>query len=224
MKTNAVLLPYQQRWLADKSKVKIVEKSRRIGISWAEASDCALSAAATKGEDSWYIGYNQSMSQQFIHDVAFWAKTYQLSASETERLVLKDEDKDILCYRVKFASGYQVTALSSRPSNLRGKQGRVVIDEAAFHEDFPELMKAGLALLMWGGKVHVISTHDGADNPFNKLIEDIRAGRKKYSLHKITIDDAIEDGLVERICLKLNQKWSPEFEANWKDELLQNYG
>jgi phage FluMu gp28-like protein len=137
---------------------------------------------------------------------------------------LKDEDKDILCYRVKFASGYQVTALSSRPSNLRGKQGRVVIDEAAFHEDFPELMKAALALLMWGGRVHVISTHDGADNPFNKLIQDIRAGRKRYSLHRITLDDAIGDGLVERICLKLNRKWSLEFEANWKAELLQNYG
>ena len=30
----AVLLPYQQAWAADKSQVKVVEKSRRIGLSW----------------------------------------------------------------------------------------------------------------------------------------------------------------------------------------------
>ena len=41
----AVLLPYQQRWLADKAQVKVVEKSRRIGLSWAEACDSVLCAA-----------------------------------------------------------------------------------------------------------------------------------------------------------------------------------
>lgn len=219
-----VLLPYQQRWIADKSQVKVIEKSRRIGISWAEAADCALSAAKKDGEDSWYLGYNQEMSQEFVNDVGFWAKTYQLSATESEQIVLKDQDKDILAYRVRFASGKRVTALSSRPSNLRGKQGRVVIDEAAFHEDFPELMKAALALLMWGGRVHVISTHDGVDNTFNRLVEDIRASRKNYSLHRVTLDNAIADGLVQRICLKLGQIWSAEFEAKWRTEIFEAYG
>lgn len=219
-----VLLPYQQKWIADKSQVKIIEKSRRIGLSWAEAADCALSAAAKNGEDCWYLGYNQEMAVEFINDVAFWAKNYQLSASESEQLVLKDQDKDILAYRVKFASGKRVTALSSRPSNLRGKQGRVVIDEAAFHDDFPELMKAAVALLMWGGRVHIISTHNGVDNAFNRLIEDVRAGRKNYSLHRVTIDDAIRNGLIKRICLKLGKSWSPEFEERWRAELFEAYG
>lgn len=220
-----VLLPYQQRWIADKSQIKVIEKSRRIGISWAEAADCALAAAARDGgENSWYLGYNQEMSQEFINDVGFWAKNYQLSASEGEEFVLKDQDKDILAYRVKFASGKRVTALSSRPSNLRGKQGRVVIDEAAFHEDLPELLKAAIAFLVWGGRVHIISTHDGVDGAFNRLIKDIRGGRKNYSLHRVTLDDAIADGLVKRICLKRGQAWSPEFEKNWRAEIFEAYG
>jgi phage FluMu gp28-like protein len=37
-----ILLPYQQAWLADDSQVKVYEKSRRIGISWAEAGSDAL--------------------------------------------------------------------------------------------------------------------------------------------------------------------------------------
>lgn len=29
-----VLLPYQKRWVADDSKLKIAEKSRRTGLTW----------------------------------------------------------------------------------------------------------------------------------------------------------------------------------------------
>jgi phage FluMu gp28-like protein len=44
-------------------------------------------------------------------------------------------------------------------------QGKVLIDEAAFHDDLDELLKAAMALTMWGSHVVVISTHDGAENP-----------------------------------------------------------
>jgi len=63
-----------------------------------------------------------------------------------------------------------IVALSSRPSNLRGKQGNIVIDEAAFHDNLPALLKAALAIMMWGGRIRVISTHNGADNPFADLV------------------------------------------------------
>lgn len=36
---------------------------------------------------------------------------------------------------------------------LRGMQGVVCIDEAAFHEKLAEVLKAALALTMWGAKV-----------------------------------------------------------------------
>ena len=41
---SSILLPYQQRWIADRAPVKVCEKSRRIGITWAEAADAALDA------------------------------------------------------------------------------------------------------------------------------------------------------------------------------------
>ena len=37
-----VLLPYQKIWIADDSPLKIAEKSRRTGITWAEAADATL--------------------------------------------------------------------------------------------------------------------------------------------------------------------------------------
>ncbi|MCZ5371622.1 hypothetical protein O5698_00620 [Escherichia coli] len=57
-------------------------------------------------------------------------------------------------------------------------QGNVTIDEAAFHEKLDELLKAVLPLKTWGGKIRLISTHDGVDNLFNQLIQESRAGKK----------------------------------------------
>ena len=42
----AALLIYQQEWIADDSPLKIAEKSRRIGLTWAEAADNVLIASA----------------------------------------------------------------------------------------------------------------------------------------------------------------------------------
>ncbi|MGC6405780.1 terminase large subunit domain-containing protein [Bisgaard Taxon 45] len=227
-KTPMLLLGYQQRWCADLTPVKVCEKSRRIGLSWGEAADSALLAASQKGMDTWYIGYNKDMAQEFIRDCADWAKAYGLAAGEIEETeeIFKDgdEEKAILAYIIRFASGWRITALSSRPSNLRGKQGRVIIDEAAFHDDLAELMKAAMALLMWGGQVHIISTHNGVDNPFNELVEDVKAGKKPYSLHTIPFDDAIEDGLYQRICLRLGREWTKESEQAWVAQIRASYG
>lgn len=222
-----VMLPYQQRWMADKSQVKVVEKSRRVGLSWAEAADAALEAAAASGQDVWYIGYNKDMAIEFILDVAQWAVHFNevATAIECGEELFKDgdEDKAVLSYSIRFASGNRVTALSSRPSNLRGKQGRVIIDEAAFHPSLAELLKAAFALLIWGGSVHVISTHDGVDNAFNELIGEIRAGKKPYSLHHFDFKGAIAEGLYRRVCQKLGKTWTPEGEAAWEEEIRAIY-
>ncbi|PKL44330.1 MAG: hypothetical protein CVV41_06745 [Candidatus Riflebacteria bacterium HGW-Riflebacteria-1] len=224
MSAPVVLLGYQQRWISDTSPVRVIEKSRRIGLSWGEAAEASLLAAAESGMDVWYIGYNKDMAQEFIRDSAFWARHYNLAAGEIEETVLADEDKDILTFRITFASGYRVSALSSRPSNLRGKQGLIIIDEAGFHEKLDELIKAAMAMLIWGGRVCLISTHNGEDNPFNELIKAIREGKLKYSLHRVTFDDALADGLYKRICLKMGIAWTKEKERAWRQEIVEFYG
>ena len=34
---KAIFLPYQAKWIADGSRLKLIEKSRQIGLSWATA-------------------------------------------------------------------------------------------------------------------------------------------------------------------------------------------
>ncbi|MDR3171179.1 MAG: hypothetical protein LBU17_06040 [Treponema sp.] len=225
--TLDVLLPYQKKWIEDRSDVKVWEKSRRIGASYVEALDSVIDAAKSKeagGQSTYYLSYSKEMTQQFARDCAFWAKHINAAASEVEEVAIKDEDKDITVYRVRFASGFEIWCLPSVARSLRSKQGRVVIDEAAFVEDLGELLKAAMALTMWGGCVRILSTHNGDDNPFNELIKEIREGKKNYSLHTTTIDDAMREGLYQRICQVKKQEWTPQIEEEWKSTLLADYG
>lgn len=227
----AAFMPYQQRWVADQSDLKVAEKSRRTGLTWAEAGDDVLIAGADRaagGMNVYYIGYNMDMAIEYIEACAMWARIFNQAAGQVEEgeelFEEGKEEKSIKTYTIRFKSGFRIVALSSRPANLRGKQGVVVIDEAAFHGQLDELLKAAIALLMWGGKVRVISTHDGTDNPFNQLIEDIRAGKRSGSIHRITFEDACAEGLYERVCLRQGKAWSPEAEETWKAAIRKTYG
>lgn len=222
---SELLLPYQRNWLEDDSPLKIAEKSRRTGLTWAEAADSVLAASADRtagGTNHFYVGSNKEMAIEFIDASAMWAKSFNKAASAIEEEIFEDEDKDILTFNIRFASGFKIQALSSRPSNLRGRQGNVTIDEAAFHEHLSEVLKAALALTMWGSKIRLISTHNGVDNLFNDLIQDSRSGKKEYSLHRVTLDDACDMGLYKRICQIKGTVWTQEREDEWKAGLLKN--
>ncbi len=226
---DVILLPYQARWWADKSEVKATEKSRRTGFTWTTAGEWS-DDAATGRDDGWYVGYSEDLGEEFIRDVAWWAKVLHGIAVEYGECVIDDVDPEtgessaIKAFRVDFSSGKRVTSLSSRPRNMRGKQGNICLDEAAFHDDVPGLLKAANATLMWGGRVAIISTHNGVDNEFNKLIEDTRAGKYAYSIHRVTLDDALRDGLFKRICQKRRKVWTPALEKAWRAALIAKYG
>lgn len=230
-KAPPVLLPYQQRWVADDSQLKVAEKSRRIGLTWAEASDNVLNAARARsagGRNTYYIGYNMDMAIEYIEACAMWARVFNQAAGAIEEgeEVFKDgnDEKAIKTYTIRFASGFRIVALSSRPANLRGKQGDVIIDEAAFHGDLDELTKAALALLIWGDRVRVISTHDGDQNPFNELVNEIRSGKRKGSVHRTTFAEAVAEGLYRRVCLRKGIEWTAAGEAEWVAGVYAFYG
>jgi phage FluMu gp28-like protein len=226
---EAVFLGYQQRWFEDQSPIMIAEKSRRTGLTWAEAGRNVINAAKPRnrrGCNTFYVGSKQEMALEYIAACALFAKAFnQLAEADVYEQTFWDEGRkeEILAYMIRFPkSGFKIQALSSRPSNLRGLQGDVVIDEAAFHESLEELLKAALALTMWGNKVRLISTHNGVDNAFNTYIQDAREGRKDYSIHRITLDDAIAEGLYKRICFVTGDTWSPEAEQQWRAKLYKN--
>lgn len=233
-----VLLGYQKRAvdLLDSTAVRVlfIEKSRRVGMTWALAAAAVLRAGrekASSGMDAMYISYSQEMTREFIDACAMWARAFAMVALDTQEFLFDDTDpktpdetRQIQAFRIRFASGFEILALSSAPRTLRGKQGLVIIDEAAFVDNLKELLKAALAFLMWGGQVVVCSTHDGNENEFNVQIQDILGGRSKYAHMHVDFDAALKDGLYERICFVTNETWTPEGEATWRQEIIDFYG
>lgn len=224
-----VLLPYQIRWHLDRSNVRIAEKSRRIGWSWGcIAAEGALEAAAERGMNQYYMGYNMGMAAENIGDALTFAQAYGMACSaidiSREREVIGDRKQDITRFRLTFASGHIYEALSSSPWNWRGRQGHALIDEAAFHRNLQEVIKGALAFLMWGGRVDIISTHNSEENYFFELIREVKAGKlPTWSHHYIDFDMAIREGFYKRICLVTGKTWTPEDEQIWRDEQYASY-
>lgn len=229
MAQSRILLGYQRRAidLANSTALAVIEKSRRIGLTWALAARAVLRAGRSKaagGRNAYYMGYDHEMAREFIATCGMWAKAFKIAADAATEILIEDEDGDVKAFRIVFASGFSVIALPSVPRALRGRQGDVIIDEAAFHKDLAEVLKAALALLMWGGSVVVVSTHNGTANPFNALLDEIKSGDRRGGRLTITLADALDDGLYERICLVSGQTPTPEGKIEWEREIRATYG
>lgn len=229
-----LLLSYQgeANALMNSSALTLIDKSRRIGLTWGVAADAVLVAASARGQggmDVFYTSYNHDMTREFIDACAMWAKALGMGLMTIGEFLFDDADahggsKQIKAFRIDFASGFSIVALSSAPRSLRGRQGWVIIDEAAFVEDLDELLKAALALLIWGGRVTIISTHNGVDNPFNLLKGEIEAGRRKGAVLTIDLKSAMAQGLYERICLVKGDEPTPEGKIKFEQDIRDFYG
>ncbi|MEX0271199.1 hypothetical protein AB3R30_18845 [Leptolyngbyaceae cyanobacterium UHCC 1019] len=229
-----LLLPYQQQWVSNIVEPEPVSffdlhtKSRRIGLSWADASGAALVGSQERGRNTFYIGYEKEMTRGYIQDASDWAKLYDLAASEIEEdeEVWRegDEDKAIQVFRLHFNSGKKIEALSSKPRNLRSRQGDVVLDEAAFHDDLPGMLKAARALRIWGGRIRLITTYNGVDNDYYELEQQVIAGKLPYRRSFTTFLDAIEQGFFKRICLIEGRQWSQQAQQEFLRQTLEEFG
>lgn len=235
---EGILMAHQADWLRIQAQIKLCEKGRRTGITFAEALDSVITAASRKsagGMDCFYIGDTKEKGLEFIGYCAKFsrvmAEAQASGVSSIEEFLFSDQDgegntRQINAYRIRFASGFKIVALSSNPASLRGLQGKVIIDEAAFHRDVSAVLDAATALLIWGGRIVIISTHNGKANPFNQMANDIRD--KRYGdtaqVYRATFDDAVANGLYERVCFMAGDQATPEGKEAWYKKIRNAYG
>lgn len=222
-----LFLPYQVRWYADKARLRVGEKARRVGLTWAEGARQVMTAASSRaagGSDCYYVSTSFLLGREYIEMCGDWARMLNVVTTHYGTRVLREGDRDVLTHEIRFASGHSVFAVTSNPAAFRGRGGSVCIDEAAHHPNLPELLKAAAAVGDWGGDLSVISTHNGAGNPFNELCEQLRTRARHGSLHRVTLEDALAEGLFKKQCERRGEPWSPELEAIWLAEKLATWG
>ena len=99
------LLPYQSAWLRDEAGIVLMEKSRRIGASWAEALGSVRHIARrSQPGDVYYQSYAKDMTSGFIGDCAEWAETIQGVASAIGEEVFEEGGRQFYASSTPIAS------------------------------------------------------------------------------------------------------------------------
>lgn len=199
-----MLLPYQKRWVEDSSRLKIAEKSRQIGWTWATAYGL-VRRKSLKGArlDAWISSRDDIQARLFLEDCKSFAAILQTGAQDLgERAI--DEDGHS-AYVLAMANGLRLHSMSSNPDAQAGKRGDRVLDEFALHPDPRKLYAIAYPGITWGGSMEIFSTHRGSANFFNGLIQEIRhkGNPKGISLHRVTLQDALDQGFLAKLQAKL---------------------
>lgn len=213
-KTLSYFFPYQKEWLANKSDIKIWEKSRRIGAtyvqSYEDVDDCLSGAVPAV----WFSSSDETAAVEYIKYCAMWAKVFSVAAEPSEEIVFDDDKKAIKIQVIDFANGSRINALTSNPNAFRSKGGKVVLDEFAHHKNAYEMWEAASPAATWGYPIRILSTHKGKSSLFFEMVQD--AEKNGYSLHTTTIHAAVEQGLADKICKK---KLTPDEREEWKEKI-----
>ena len=212
---EALLLPYQRRWVLDPARIKVMEKSRQIGISWASAYALVRRKAKIGARcDAWVSSRDEIQARLFLEDCKKFAQILNIVAEDLSCPLLGESGSS--SYILRFRSGIKINSMSSSPDAQAGKRGDRLLDEFALHKDPRKLYAIAYPGITWGGQLEIVSTHRGSHNFFNEIITEIRekGNPKKISLHRVTLEDALNDGFLYR----LQQKLSPDDERQAMDE------
>ena len=211
-----LFLPYQDAWIEDKSRLKLMEKSRQIGLSWSSAFATVERTAPKEAKhDQWVSSRDDIQARLFLEDCKKFAGMLNAVARDMGVMVI-DDAKKLSAYVIGFANGKRIHSMSSNADAQAGKRGGRVLDEFALHPDPRKLYSIAYPGITWGGQMEIISTHRGSDNFFNELVEDIkhRGNPKKFSLHTVTLETALDHGFL----FKLQENLPPGHECLEMDE------
>jgi len=230
--TFNLFCPFQLRWIEEKAALAGAEKSRRIGWTWMHAFKVVMGRIeATDVPNYYHTSTDRTASVEFIDYCSEWANMANAVAKVTDEVEVIDDQK-INTLVMTFSNGSKIVAGSSNPKFFRSKGGEVGMDEYDFHADERELFKAAHATAMfWGYPLRFWSTVNGQGTFMDQVCQDIQKGKIKGAYHKVTVLDAVQDGIVERIEMRkrrlddvpapdegLRKEWLADLRATCPDQ------
>lgn len=213
--------PYQQRWLQDESRFKIGLWARQTGKDYTSSAE-AIFDMLLRPKTTWVIlAASERQSLETLQKAIEW--TEQLNNEIDEQEIRRPHPGALLkAGEIRWSNGSRLIALPARPQTVRGFSANLVLTEFAFHDDPEAIWRAiypSISNPLRGGKkkLRIISTPNGRDNLFAKLWH-----TSNYSTHRVTIHDAVREGLpidLEELRSGLNdpEAWQQEYDCNFLD-------
>lgn len=234
-----LLYPLQRRFVDDRAQYKIAVTTRQWGKSTCTSGEAVHDCLVDPGTKWVCMSAGERQSVEWLSKGKEWLEAY--------RMVIEDVAEDrggiaeglLRSSEIHLNNGSKIIAIPANPATARGYSANVILDEFAYHDDpdaiwgalFPSTTNklAGTFLDRWRAhlrgestdirrelKLRVVSTFNGRGNKFFDLWE--RAEANGYSRHKVTIHDAVADGMpldVEKLRTALDDAdiWAQEYEC-----------
>ena len=221
----SILLPYQTRWLKDRSRFKIGMFARQTGKTFTTTLECVddvIEAELSGRRERWVIlsrGERQAL-EAMNEGVKLHLKAYNQAFKDLE-YDFPSEGGAVRAAEVALPGGSKITALPANPDTARGFSANVFLDEFAFHKDSRAIWKALFPVVSKPGlKLRITSTPNGKANKFYELWT---AEEQAWSRHRVNIHQAVAEGLDRdvaglRSALGDEDAWRQEYELEWLDE------
>src|SRR3954471_6909730 len=204
-------LPYQLRWITDDSPLRLAEKSVRIGWTYCDAFKNVRKRLHHARRDYLFSSKDQSTAVEYVSTCYQFCELYNKTKAilshgvEDLKVPIFKEGKntgfteEVKVGYIKFDNGSRILSFSSNPHALRAYGGDVGLDEFAFHADAETLWASASGRITWGFDLAIWSSHFGRDTLFYNFTREAAKGKGSWSHYKVTLLDAIDSGLVEKI-------------------------
>lgn len=238
-----LLYPKQRGFVDDRSQYKIAVTTRQWGKSTCTSGEAVHDCLIDPGTKWVCMSAGERQSIEWLSKAKEWKHAY--------KMVIEDIAEDrggiaeglLRSAEIQFSNGSKIIAIPANPSTARGYSANTILDEFAYHEDpdaiwaamfpattnalagtfldrFRALIKGESTDIRREMKLRVVSTFNGRNNKFFSLWE--KAAANGYSAHKVTIHDAIADGMpldAEKLRKALDDAdaWAQEYECEPMD-------
>lgn len=218
-KTGIDLYKWQEKWLNDKSRFRIMLKSRAVGGSFIIALESITLSLLHRRTTILLLSYSLRQSMELFKKIKD-----QLSLLKNRKIKIYGEVYSLdpvyseSKTEVIFKNGSRIICLPNNPSTIRGyRADHVYVDEAAMFKDDSEIKAAVIPIIAGKrGRLSLISTPKGRRGWFYEAW--ISSQFSKHRVHYTEAQHITKEDLEE---LKKNVPpiiWMQEMEMEFIDE------
>jgi len=218
---------HQLTWINDDSRMRLAEKSVRIGWTYGDAFKNVRKRLHHKNRDYLFATKDAPSAVEYVDTCKKFCEIYKLTRSilshgiDTIQVPVSDLKKDkglteeVKIGYIKFDNGSRIIAFSANPYAMQVYGGDVGLDEYARHANAAALWETAQGRITWGYDIGVWSSHNGPDTQFNVFCQEAAAAKRNWSHYRVTMADAIDLGLLDKINATSTKQWT-------KEEFLQD--
>lgn len=227
-----LLLAYQRKWSDDKSRWKYGLWSRQTGKDFSSGEegigDC-LEKDIKGGKTDWLLAApSERQSLESLGKWREWCEAYKFAIADVINEREGGSETLLKSSTIVFPNGGRVIAVPGKPNTVRGYSANILLTEFAFFEDPDATWRAILPSItnpLRGGekKVRLITTPNGIGNKAHEIWQkNYGVPGAQWSCHKVTIHDAVAQGLPVNIdelreALDDPEGWAQEYECEFLD-------